>query len=350
MSVAHGSIVVKNIYYMLAYAYKSIDLDDYSRIEGEEFDHLHNLMASILIRGLSTQLHRGVDQEYVIEYVAGYRLQGKILPYQTSLPQNRSVGKAAFIHDELTTDTYMNRVIKTTITALLHSGELSGENETMLRVLSRKLGDLQVLDREAIRWNDMSFHRSNRGYQLLMAVCSLILNGMIFTEEKGSLRVQNFITGEAMHSLYQRFILEYYRRNCPKSIAVNADKIPWAIDGDIPAFLPDMQSDITLTTSSRRLVIDTKCYGKVLHMHWDKERYLSGHLYQIGSYVSNLDYEHKGNVDGMLLYAMTDEGSRPNASWRTTDGNRMSIETLNLNDDFSHICSQLNSFVSYLVV
>ena len=348
MSITHGSIVIKNIYYMLAYAYKSMSLDDYARVEGEEFDHLHDLMASILIRGLSMQLHRGVDQAYVVDLDSGYRLQGRILPYETLLPQNRSVGKATFTFDELTTNTYMNRVIKTTIAVLLHSGELSESNGLMLRMLSKKLGNLRPLDRKDIRWSGMTFHRGNRGYQLLMAVCNLILNGMILSEDKGSLLVQSFMSKEAMHSLYQRFLLEYYRRNYSSSITVNADKIPWAIDGEPPLYLPEMQSDITLTSGDRKLVIDAKCYGKVLHEHWDKERYLSGHLYQIGSYVSNLDFKHEGNVDGMLLYAMTDEGDRPNASWKTTDGNRMSVETLNLNDDFSQICSQLDGFVAYL--
>jgi 5-methylcytosine-specific restriction enzyme subunit McrC len=64
-------------------------------------------------------------------------------------------------------------------------------------------------------------------------------------------------------------------------------------------------------------------------------------MYQIFSYVKNLDKKRTGNVSGMLLYAKTNEEITPNNDFRVS-GNRFSVRTLNLNSEFHQIASQLN--------
>ena len=46
--------------------------------------------------------------------------------------------------------------------------------------------------------------------------------------------------------------------------------------------------------------------------NFNKRTIHSNNLYQIQSYEYNLDKEHIGNVDGMLLYAKTQEEIVPN--------------------------------------
>lgn len=67
----------------------------------------------------------------------------------------------------------------------------------------------------------------------------------------------------------------------------------------------------------------------------------SGNLYQIFTYVKNLDKENTGNVSGMLLYAKTDEMVLPNNSYKM-GGNAISVKTLNLDCDFLEIRKQLD--------
>ena len=49
-------------------------------------------------------------------------------------------------------------------------------------------------------------------------------------------------------------------------------------------------------------------------------------------------------VSGMLLYAATDEAIQPNHSYQMS-GNRISVRTLDLNQEFSEIAAQLNAIV-----
>ena len=54
------SILIKNIYYMLSYAFTTLNQSDFEDIAVEEFDHLHNLFAAILTRGIARLLRQGL--------------------------------------------------------------------------------------------------------------------------------------------------------------------------------------------------------------------------------------------------------------------------------------------------
>ena len=54
---------------------------------------------------------------------------------------------------------------------------------------------------------------------------------------------------------------------------------------------------------------------------------------------------HKGNVDGMLLYAKTQEEITPDGQKKHKDGNTIYFRTLDLNSDFETIKKRLDSFL-----
>lgn len=71
-------------------------------------------------------------------------------------------------------------------------------------------------------------------------------------------------------------------------------------------------------------------------------------LYQIFTYVKNKESELKENdieVSGMLLYAMTNENIQPNSEYMMS-GNKISVKTLNLNQNFELIKAQLDDIVN----
>ena len=47
------SIPIKNIYYMLTYAFKELKHNNYEYIAGESFDNIYDLFAEILLKGVS---------------------------------------------------------------------------------------------------------------------------------------------------------------------------------------------------------------------------------------------------------------------------------------------------------
>ena len=149
-----------------------------------------------------------------------------------------------------------------------------------------------------------------------------------------------------MSRLYEKFILEYYRREHPQ-LRASASFIEWALDDSMSEGLPAMRSDITLSARGRVLIIDAKYYTSTMQSNFDKTTVHSGNLYQIFAYVKNkqIAFERAGEsveVSGMLLYAATDEEVQPDATYRMS-GNRISATTLDLDRPFEEIRAQLDT-------
>lgn len=155
---------------------------------------------------------------------------------------------------------------------------------------------------------------------------------------------------EHMNRLFERFVLEYFRAH-HKHIKANAEKIDWNIDNEqgitCTDFLPSMQTDIVLRKGDKVLIIDTKYYGKILRSIHEKESISSGNLYQIYSYVKNMDIDNTGNITGMLLYAKTEESiSKPIDAY--FGKNRIIVNTLDLNQEFGKIKEQLDNIAALI--
>jgi 5-methylcytosine-specific restriction enzyme subunit McrC len=151
-----------------------------------------------------------------------------------------------------------------------------------------------------------------------------------------------------MHRLYERFVLAYYKRHHPE-FSPEAKQIDWDVaDGEDLSFLPKMKTDITMRYRGRTLIVDTKYYSKTMQSMYDRQTFISGHLYQIFAYVKNSDRENRGDVAGVLLYAKTDEEVTPDAG-STFSGNRISLKTLDLNQEWEKIREQLEALCGWLI-
>jgi len=162
---------------------------------------------------------------------------------------------------------------------------------------------------------------------------------------KGLLKMKDF-SDEHMSRLYEKFILEYYRKHHPE-LHPRAAQIEWNINKDISCddILPIMQTDVVLHFPSRTLIIDAKYYEQTLQQHHGKKTIHSANIYQIQSYILNADLNHDGNVDGMLLYAKTQEQLVPDGSVTLNDGNVIHFKTLDLNQKFDKIEEQLEMII-----
>ena len=109
--------------------------------------------------------------------------------------------------------------------------------------------------------------------------------------------------------------------------------------------LPIMKTDILLTCGERTLIIDTKYYTKIMREYFGKEKLREAHLNQINTYVTQYDRDHHYNVDGMLLYAKTQDDIGDDKTIALQDGYSLYIRTLDLNTDFADIKKRLDSFI-----
>lgn len=340
------TILIKNIYYMLSYAFTSLTQGGYENVEKEEFENIHNLFAAILAKGIGRQLKQGLYREYVERTESLATLRGKIDLNGTV--KNKLIRQKVISceFDELSENNLLNQIIKTTVMLLLRQKNVSSDHKSDLKKEMLFFSNVDDIDPTTIQWSRVRFQRNNNTYRMLTGICQLVLEGMLLTTDSGEYRLATFIKPELMSKLYEKFILEYYNQE-HKELDASASRIPWGLDDGIDSMLPVMQTDITLTKGEKTLIIDAKYYSSALQQHYDRMTIYSNNLYQIFTYVKNKDAEFGDaphEVSGMLLYAMTDEEIQPDSSYQMS-GNRISVRTLDLSRRFPEIAAQLDHIV-----
>lgn len=339
-------IPIKNIYYMLSYSFQVLNEQGYKRIATEEFHNVAELCASILIKGTSVQLKRGLGREYIQEQDVLSALRGKIdisesIKYRTMLKK-----QMACVYDDFSVNSYMNKILKATMTLLLHA-DITKARKKDLKKLLLFFDEVDDLDIHAINWN-VQYNRNNQTYRMLISVCYLVIKGLLQRNSDGSTKLMDFIDEQRMYRLYEKFILEYYRKEHPK-ITANPSQIPWQLDDDMGAMLPVMQTDIMLSKDNKTLIIDAKYYSKTTQTQFNVNTLHSGNLYQIFTYVKNKEVEvckDQHEVAGMLLYAKTDEVVLPNNIYKMS-GNKIIVRTLDLDCEFIEIANQLDEIAEF---
>ena len=337
-------IPIQNIYYMLSYAFQVLNEQGYKSVATEHFENVADLCAAILIKGLSKQLKRGLMKDYIPKREPLTALRGKMEISETLKTNTIIKRQVVCSYDEFSENAYMNRIIKTTMLRLMVADVDKSRKKEMKKLLVY-LGNVDPLPIYSINWN-LRYDRNNQTYRMLVSICYLVLKGLLQTQSDGTTKLMDFLDEQRMHRLYEKFILEYFRREHPE-LTVGAPQIPWQLDDDFSDMLPVMKSDIVLEKGNSILIIDAKYYSHTTQQRFNKATVHSANLYQIFTYVKNKQEELKDRqvtVSGMLLYAKTDEQIVPDNTYQMS-GNQISVKTLDLNCGFLEIKSQLDDLL-----
>lgn len=339
-------ILIKNIYYMLTYAFQVLRQSHYDEIASEEFENIQDLFAAILAKGIAQQLKQGLYREYISECENLSVMRGKLDIHGTIKNKLQRKQKLSCEYDELSENIVFNQILKTTAIILLRQTSLGVNRRTVLKKVMLFFGGVDLIDPSTIKWHTLRYQKNNQSYKMLMNICYFILDGLLLSTEKGEYKMATFLDEQRMSRLYEKFVLEYYRNHYP-GLQAQASQVAWNLDDGVIDFLPIMQTDITLRDGEKVLIIDTKYYAHTMQVHgqYDSRTLHSNNLYQIFTYVKNQDIDSTGNVAGMLLYAKTEETITPDCDFQMS-GNKISVKTLDLNNVFPGIAAKLDGIAS----
>ena len=336
-------ILIKNVYYMLSYAFQYLKQSNYENIAEEEFENIYDLLAEILIRGITQQLKQGLYREYIPVSDDIPTVRGRISIDNTIKLKLQHKQQLHCDFDELSENNIFNQILKSVSTILLP--KVNNEKKKKILYLLGYFQNVQEIHPYSIQWNRLKYQRSNKNYEMLINICHFVIDGLLLSTEDGNYKIANFIDDERMHALFEKFVLQYYRTKYPELHAAPAG-IPWAVEstGDTLDYLPAMITDITLRDSknNKTLIIDTKYYGQTMQKQYDKVSYHNNNMYQLLSYIKNKEAEVGGTVGGILLYAKTQETVIPNQEFEIL-GNYYALKNLDLNQDFISITNTLDA-------
>ena len=334
-------IPIQNIYYMLSYAFQTLQAENYKDLAAENFNNTAELCAAILDKGIGIQLKHGLRRDYVSKSESLSTLQGKLNISESIKTQTMLKKQMICTYDEFSTNIQFNQIIKSTVLLLLKAN-ITNSRKKSLRKLLLFFSDVNEIDLHFVNWNQQ-YNRSNQNYQMLIGMCYLVYKGLLTTQNNGTTKLMDFFDGQRMCRLYEKFLLEYYRKEHPE-LTANASQIAWQLDDTENQMLPRMQTDIMLSKNNNILIIDAKYYSHMTQQQYGIHTLHSNNLYQIFTYVKNKEFElrnYEHTVSGMLLYAQTDEDIIPNNTYHMS-GNQISVLALDLNQDFSKISRTLD--------
>lgn len=343
-------IPIKNVYYMLTYAFKELKRNNYEQIAGEDFEDIHDLFAEILSLGIAYLLKQGLHRQYTIKEEELQTLRGKLAVQQTIKKRMTRDTHLVCEFDTFSENNVFNQILKSCVFLLLRYSDVKTERKTKLRKLMIYFETVDEIPSCSIRWNTLRYDHNTRTYQMLHSLCYFLLQSRLLTTEGGNVRMERFSDAH-MNLLFQRFVMEYYKKKHPEYKA-QAKQIKWDLcenESVSASMLPIMQTDITLAVGDRMLIIDTKYYGQTVQENMGKISIHSPNLYQIHTYVTNEDKHHTGLVDGMLLYARSSSDIQPDAQFKNHDGNIFMVKTVDLSQDFKVIEKQLENLTNYKV-
>ena len=298
-------IPIQNIYYLLCYAYNKLEEGRIIDVQSEDPHKLVNLFARILSSGVAHLLKRGLDRGYELKDDDLRGIRGKLL-ISESLKRNLfSCSQTHCEFDELSFNVLHNRIIKSTIKVLINTDELDPVLKNSLSLIYRNLSDINEIRLHKGLFRLVQLHSNNSFYDFVLKICQLIFDNVFLTEKSGKSRFRDFMRDEKqMAGLFEEFIRNFYKLE-QNTFYVTREYIEWdAIPADEYSrrLLPRMQTDISLESSDRKIVIDAKYYKDALSDYYDKEKIHQENLLQIFGYLKHIERKDgiNRNSEGIL--------------------------------------------------
>lgn len=336
----NSSIPIGNIYYMLSYAYQTLNISEYKQIGTEKFKNISELYAEILSIGIPVLIRGGLSKDYISVEENSNVIKGKI-DINSTIKKNTLVNKKiAVVYDEFSENILLNQIIKATLVYLSRSKKISRKKRRLFYGLLPYFTEVSDVELDLKLWKNVRYNRQNIRYQFIVDVCRYLYEQLLFDESSTSQMMKEVQDEQRLSSLYEKFIFAFFKRETKYN--VSRSQIQWSVDDGFTEALPIMQTDLVLQKDKKTLIVDAKFYSEnmVARFEGGAAKQISGNLYQIFTYVNNWKEEPDETVAGMLLYAKTTAINQPNHIYHIK-GNQIFVVSLDLQQDYKGIKEDL---------
>lgn len=342
-------IPIQNLYYLLCYAWNTLDEAERINIQVEQFKNLPDLFAKVLINGLRVLFKRGLEQNYqeLEQVVEG--IKGK-LNLSASLKSNQFWQRRSVCQfDEYSADVPSNQILAATVQQLLYTQALNTGLKAELQQLQRMFPPLQKISLNPQIFQRVQLRRDQRLYHFLLHVCRILAENLLPTEKTGQFRFVDFRRDERkMNRVFESFLFRFYQKEQQK-YWVRREQIRWQWEAPQNpqhlAYLPLMETDLTLESKDQKIIIDAKYYRQALGgSRFEVDKLLSHNLYQLYSYLLNQEQrdERSRIATGMLVYPQTDQVLRLDYRFGSHD---VLVRSVNLNAPWREIHDELLNLI-----
>lgn len=345
-----SKIPIRNIYYLLCYAWDRLQEGEIVDVSDIDSTELADLFATVLVSGTNHLLRRGLDQDYISHEEVLPTIRGRVDVAATARRMLINHGKAHCVFDELSVNTLPNQIVKATLRILSRVPSLDSKLRFKVRAVYRDLGGIEDIELSIHHFRKIQLHSNNRFYKFLLNVCELVQSACLLDEKSGDYKFRDFIRDDrAMARLFESFIFNFYKTELSR-LSVKKERLNWtasSVTDPSLSLLPSMETDISVRSDKKTLIIDAKYYSQTLQGYYDSKTFHSANLYQVMAYLKALE-RNEGNdavADGMLLYPVVDRKLR---EVYKIEGHQVHFCTLDLSKDWREIEGELNELVVHV--
>lgn len=301
------AIPVANIYYLLCYAWDEFAPRQMTSVAGEEFRDTLHLFSRLLVVGLRTLHRRGFERGYVQNEQATGIVRGRILMKETARVRISHPQQVFCSFDDLSADILSNQILRATVRRLLGEETLDVSLRRDLRTSCDMLPEVSDVELTSRLFHQLRLHQNNRLYSFLIHICRFFYESLDALDKPGKFRFRDVDRDEKrMRRVFEKFVRNFYARR-QQLFRVKRDRIEWQalpIGNADPHLLPSMETDVTLRSIDRTIVIECKYTESLYQNRFFADKFRSGHLYQLTTYLRNLEGRPApdSSAEGILLY------------------------------------------------
>jgi 5-methylcytosine-specific restriction enzyme subunit McrC len=323
-------IEVKNLLYMIAYAYdlKSLSLDYIDKKQPISVNTPIELYVIVLINWVEKLIKKGIYKSYIQKEEYTSTPKGKILAYESQFCFN----KMYCAYENLTYQNIENKIIKSTLILILTKHNINTDLKIRLRKLLFKLSEIETIIISRNVFRNVKYNSFNSFYKPIIDLCETLYSGILLTDLKGAKSFSGFIVN--MNSLFEKFILKLLQHNFPYETIKSYNSDSWIspYSESDKNIVPEIRTDILIKD---KLVIEAKYFRDALN-EYGKLR--NEHIYQLSTYMVS------ENVNGVLVYPKMECADNQWLSVKNTNLH-IRILSLSLDSNAKNFESSLNSFL-----
>lgn len=335
-------IPIRNIYYLLSYAWKYYRPSEFKKINEKDFKNDTEFFAEIFDLAMSRYVKKGLHREYVEKENTIKTIRGKVNVTSTIKTLGFKSSKVDCIYDEYSPNNPINQLLFSTIHVFLKT-KIGAE---LKQSIKKKIVFFNGVSRPKVETGFIKSIRPIRGnssLNFLLNIAKYVHNNLGFDEKEGKYDLSDFVKSKmGMADVFENFALNFYKSKLHDS-EVKSELIKWDSDTEDSSY-PTMKTDITIRNKHKVIVIDTKYYDNMFQHHYrnpDKPKFRSNNIYQLYTYLNNLKEEKE--IEGMLLYPNTTTTVR---NERIVSGKRIMINNINLNQEWKKIEEEMLGLIN----
>ncbi|MFC4296180.1 hypothetical protein ACFO0A_14055 [Novosphingobium tardum] len=337
------TIPIQNLYYIFCYAWSHFPAGAQVDVGIDDCPDLANLFARLLLDNTHRLIRRGLDRGYLEQVEELKAPRGRMLIDRMIKEQSLRRGAAICSFDELRHDVLHNQIIKATARSLMSVESISKRQHEGLALLLRQLSLVSDIRLTGSSFRRVQLSRDRHLYGLLMRLCEFVFYSLLPDENGASSKFADILKDEVrMSTVFEEFLRNFYAHE-QSDFRVKRDNMTWDADALTPgagAILPTMETDISLTSSERTIVIDAKYYKETLvGRPGFPKRLRSTHLYQLFTYLHHATLRYPGTlVDGALVYPAV--GTSISVDYQVSN-HRLRVVAIDLNRAWKEIHDDL---------